>query len=220
MPDREKKNPEPVTERNTVTYEILRVAANVFFHTVMPVKCHRRERLDAEAPYVLIANHRHALDPVAMAMFIRKRQICFLGKKELGKNGLAKRIMTAAHVILVGRGDTDMAAMRNCMKAIRMKKILLIFPEGTRHHKGQMEEIRNGASLIAMRSGAPIVPMYIDRKMSFFRRTHMYVGEPIPYADLLEKGINAETCEEMNERFRETFRKMIAETESAAGKKK
>ena len=107
-----------------------------------------------------------------------------------------------------------MAAMRNCMKAIRMKKILLIFPEGTRHHKGQMEEIQNGTSLIAMRSGAPIIPMYIDRKLSFFRRTHMYVGEPIPYDDLAEKGINAETCEEMNERFRETFRRMIAEAES------
>ena len=51
-----------------------------------------------------------------------------------------------------------MAAMRNCMKAVKMKKILLIFPEGTRHHEGQMEHIESGASLIAMRSGAPIIP--------------------------------------------------------------
>ena len=32
------------------------------------------------------------------------------------------------------------------------------------------------------------------------------------YEDLLEKGINTETCEQMNERMRETFRKMIRET--------
>ena len=215
----EKKTLEPVSDRKSFSYEVLRVLALIVFHTVMPVKCHNRERLDAEAPYVLIANHRHALDPVAMAMFIPKRQICFLGKKELGKNKLANRILTSAHVILVGRGDTDMAAMRNCMKAIKMKKILLIFPEGTRRHKGQMEEIQNGTSLIAMRSGAPIIPMYIDRKMGFFKRTNMYVGEPIPYDDLKEKGINAETCEEMNERFRETFRKMIADAEAASKKK-
>ena len=43
--------------------------------------------------------------------------------------------------------------------------------------------------------------------------THVYVGDPIPYDDLLEKGINAETCEEMNERMRETYRAMIRETE-------
>ena len=213
------KTTEPVSDRRSPVYEFLRVLSWIVFHTVMPVKCHNRERLDAEAPYVLIANHRHALDPVAMAMFIPGRQICFLGKKELGKNRLVNRLLTSAHVILVGRGDTDMAAMRNCMKAIKMKKILLIFPEGTRRHKGQMEEIQNGTSLIAMRSGAPIIPMYIDRKMGFFKRTNMYVGEPIPYDDLKEKGINAETCEEMNERFRETFRKMIADAEAASKKK-
>ena len=206
------KKPEPVSDRFSPVYEFLRVLALIVFHTVMPVRCHHRERLDAEAPYVLIANHQHALDPIAMAMFIPKRQIVFLGKKELGKNKLINRALTSAHVILVGRGDADMAAMRNCMKAIRMKKILLIFPEGTRHHKGQMEEIQSGASLIAMRSGAPIVPIYIDRKLGFFKRTHMYVGEPIPYDDLTAKGINAETCEEMNDRFREPFRKIIEET--------
>ena len=206
----EKKTLEPVSDRKSFSYEVLRVLALIVFHTVMPVKCHNRERLDAEAPYVLIANHRHALDPIAMAMFIPKRQICFLGKKELGKNKLANRILTSAHVILVGRGDTDMAAMRNCMKAIKMKKILLIFPEGTRHHEGQMEQIENGASLIAMRSKAPIIPVYFDRKLSWFRRTHMYVGDPIPYDDLLAEGINADTCERMNERFREVYRKMTA----------
>jgi hypothetical protein len=48
--------------------------------------------------------------------------------------------------------------------------------------------------------------------MSPFRITNLYVGEPIPYDDLLAEGINAETCEKMNERMRETFRRMIAET--------
>jgi 1-acyl-sn-glycerol-3-phosphate acyltransferase len=209
---------EPVTDKRSILYELIRFLAKIVFGTVMPVRCYNRERLDAEAPYVLIANHQHALDPLAMAIFIPGRQICFLGKKELGKNKLANRLLTSAHGIFVGRGEADMAAMRNCMKAIRMKKILLIFPEGTRHHKGQMEEIQSGTSLIAMRSGAPIVPVYIDRELGFFRKTNLYCGEPIPYSDLAEKGINAETCEELNERFRETFRKMIAETESASKK--
>ena len=215
----EKRKPEPVTDRKSVIYEILRFLAKIVFHTVMPVKCHNRERLNGETPYVLISNHRHALDPVAIAMNIPGKQVVFLGKKELGKSRIAEKILTSAHVILVGRGDTDMAAMRNCMKAIKMKKILLIFPEGTRHHEGQMEQIQNGASLIAMRSGAPIVPVYIDRELGFFKKTNIYCGEPIPYDDLTAKGINAETCEEMNERFRQTFRRMIADTEALKKKK-
>ena len=74
-----------------------------------------------------------------------------------------------------------------------------------------MEQIENGTSLIAMRSKAPIIPIYFDRKLAFFKRTHMYVGDPIPYDDLLAEGINAETCEQMNERFREVYRKMVQE---------
>lgn len=215
----EKKKPEAVNEKKSILYEILRFLAHIVFHILMPVRCEHRERLDAEAPYVLIANHNHALDPVAMAMYIPGRQIVFLGKKELAKGRLTENLLTRVHCILVDRHNTDMAAMRSCMKAVKMKKILLVFPEGTRHHEGQMEQIESGASLIAMRTKAPIIPIYFDRKLSFFKVTRLHVGEPVHYEDLLEKGINTETCEEMNGRFREAFRKMAAENPFKAEKK-
>lgn len=208
----EKKKIEAVTEKRGFLYEVARVLAHLLFHTVMPVRFHNRDRLLQDPPFVLIANHRHALDPIAMAMGIPKKQIVFLAKKELGKTPFTQNIMTRLHCILVDRHNVDMEAMRSCMKAVKMKKILLIFPEGTRHHEGEMEQIETGTALIAMRSKAPVIPIYFDRKLSFFRVTNLYVGEPIPYDDLLEKGINTETCEQMNERMRDTFRKMIRET--------
>ena len=204
---------EPVTEKNTVLYEVARVVATVMTHTVMPVRFHHRERLDQDPPMVLIANHRHALDPVVMGLGVRKQQVVFLGKKELGSTPLARKLLAQLHCILVDRGNRDMEAMRSCMKAMKMKKALVIFPEGTRHHQGQMEQIENGTSLITLRSKAPVIPMYFDRPLGFFRVTHLYVGEPIVYDDLLARGINTETCEEMNERIRETYRRMIREIE-------
>ena len=209
----EKKKPEAVTDKRGILYEITRVLANILFHTVMPVRFHNKERLLREPPFLLIANHRHALDPIAMAMGIPKKQIVFLAKKELGKTPFLRNVMTRLHCILVDRHNVDMEAMRACMKAVKIKKVLLIFPEGTRHHEGQMEQIETGTALIAMRSKAPVVPIYFDRKLSLFKVTNLYVGEAIPYDDLLEQGINTETCEIMNERMRETFRKMIRETE-------
>ena len=202
---------DPVTEKRSILYEIARVLAAIVFNTFLPARCIHREKLDAEAPYVVIANHRHALDPVAMAYFIRKRQIVFLGKKELGKGKLVTNILTRMHCILVDRHNTDMNAMRSCMKAVKMKKILLIFPEGTRHHEGQMEQIESGTAMIALRSKCPIIPIYFDRKLSLFRRTNLIVGDPIPTEDLLAESINTETCEKMNERLRETFRGMVRE---------
>ena len=202
---------DPVTEKRSILYEIARVLAAIVFNTFLPARCIHREKLDAEAPYVVIANHRHALDPVAMAYFIRKRQIVFLGKKELGKGKLVTNILTRMHCILVDRHNTDMNAMRSCMKAVKMKKILLIFPEGTRHHEGQMEQIESGTAMIALRSKAPIIPIYFDRKLSLFRRTNLIVGDPIPTEDLQAEGINTETWEKMNDRLRETFRAMVRE---------
>ena len=216
MAEGEKKKLEPVTEKRTVTYEVVRGLANVIFHTVMPVRFHHKERLDRERPYIMIANHNHALDPVPMAMAVKHDQLVFLGKKELGSKPWIRKMLTRLHCILVDRHNVDMEAMRACMKAVKMKKILLIFPEGTRHHEGQMEHIEAGTALIAMRSRAPVIPIYFDRKLSFFRITNLYVGEPIPYDDLLAEGINAETCEKMNERMRETYRRMIAETKKPA----
>ena len=209
----EKKKLEAVTEKRGILYEVTRVLAHIVFHTLMPVRFHHKERLLQDPPYVVIANHRHALDPVVMAMGIPKHQIVFLAKKELGGTPLTQNLLTRLHCILVDRHNADMEAMRSCMKAIKLRKILLIFPEGTRHHEGQMEQIESGTALIAMRSKAPVIPIYFDRKLSWFKVTNLYVGEPIPYDDLLEEGINTETCEKMNERMRETFRKMIRETE-------
>ena len=207
------KKLEAVTEKRGILYEVARVLANILFHTLMPVRFNHKERLLQDPPYVVIGNHRHALDPVVMAMGIPRHQIVFLAKKELGKTPFTQSIMTRLHCILVDRHNVDMEAMRACMKAVKMKKILLIFPEGTRHHEGQMEHIESGTSLIAMRSKAPVIPIYFDRKLGLFKVTNLYVGEPIPYDDLLAEGINTETCERMNERLRETFRNMIKEAE-------
>ena len=204
---------EAVTEKNTAVYEVGRIWAAIHFHTFMPVRFRNAERLNREGPMILIANHQHALDPIVMAMAVKKQQAVFLGKKELGKKAWIRRLLTDLHCILVDRHNTDMEAMRACMKAVKMKKILIIFPEGTRKHEGQMEQIESGTSLIALRSRAPLIPIYFDRPLRLFRLTTVTVGEEIPTADLIARGINRETCEELNERMRETYRKMIREAE-------
>ena len=80
------KKLEAVREKRSVLYEITRYIAIAFFHTLMPVRFHNRDRLLQDPPFVLIANHRHALDPVAMAAAVPHHQLVFLAKKELAAN--------------------------------------------------------------------------------------------------------------------------------------
>ncbi len=194
-------------------YAFLRGLGDVAFHTVLPVKYHHAERVQGEEPFIVIGNHQCWIDPVVMAVPMRKRQISLLAKKELGAGGKLTKIMQNLHVVLVNRHNTDMEAMRACMKVVREGHVLGIFPEGTRHHKGVMEELETGVAMIALRAGVPLIPMLIPQKMKFFRRNDCYIGEAIPLDDLREKGINKDTCQELLQRITATYAEMLKAAE-------
>ena len=118
------------------------------------------------------------------------------------------RILLRLHMIPVDRHHSDMEAMRTCLKVTKAGGVLSIFPEGTRHKEGVMEHMESGVALIALRSGVPMIPMYIDGKPRLFRRMRVTVGDPIPMDDLRERGVNKETCQELLDRITAVYREM------------
>lgn len=192
-------------------YGAARRIANVMVRTMTPVTYHHAERLDIDAPFIIIGNHLSMMDPIIVALPVKRYEIAFMAKKELGGNGLLKRVLLNMHTIFVNRHNSDMEAMRATMKAIRDGEVLGIFPEGTRHHQGLMEEIESGAAMIALRSGVPMIPVYLTDRVRLFHRIHCYVGEPIPMEDLRQEGINKETCQALSERITVRYRQMALE---------
>lgn len=198
--------------RRSWLYEVCRFLARLLFHSFLPVRYHNAERLQLDAPYIVIGNHLSNLDPIVVALAIPRYQVRFLAKKELGKVGIVRWFLAELHAIYVDRHNSDMEAMRACMKVIRQGGVLGIFPEGTRHHQGLMEEIESGVALMALRSGAPLMPVYIDGKLGLFRPLDVWVGEPIPMDDLRAEGVNSQTCQALLTRITETYARMAEET--------
>lgn len=190
-------------------YSVIRGVAWGALKVIWPTRIHHRERLEIPAPYILIANHQSWLDPLPMAVGVRKEQISLVGKRELSAGGTLNRLMKNLHVVLVSRHSTDMEAMRACMRVLREGHILGIFPEGTRYHQGLMEELESGTAMLALRARVPVIPMLIPTKMKLFRRNDCYVGETIPMDDLLEMGINKETCSLLLQRITQTYASMV-----------
>ena len=186
-------------------YGIAKPIAAVILKTILPVKHHHKERLQAEPPYIVMANHSSMLDPVIIGVAVKKHQIRFIGKKELWKNKIVAAAFNNMNMIPVDRHNSDMEAMRACMRVTREGGILGIFPEGTRHHEGLMTEMESGTALIALRSKVPLIPVYIAGKVKVLRRLHVYVGEPIPMDDLREEGVNRETCDKLMKRITEAY---------------
>jgi len=190
----------------TPVYQAACAIVRVIAAVVYPLRFHHRERVDAlNAPYIIIGNHKSFMDPIAVALGVRYDEIHFVGKKELGKYKLVNWLVNKLHAIMIGRGETDMAAMRKCMQTLKDGHVLGIFPEGTRHQEEMMQRVESGASLIALRSKAPVIPVYIHGKIRPFRINHLYFGEVMDLTDLYEKGVNSDTVKELGVRIHDTF---------------
>jgi len=192
---------------------VLRIA----FKTIFPVKYHNAECIHLDAPYILIGNHSHLMDPLLIGVPIRRYHLRFLGKKELLNNRVMAWIFKELKAIPVDRHNMDMGALRTCLKVLKEGHALGIFPEGTRHKEGVMQDMESGVSMIALRSRARILPAYIAGKPRLFRTTHVYYHEPVSVSDIAAKGINKDTCDEVMERIAAIYREMVARHEKTMG---
>lgn len=195
-------------EKFSIWYKIARVLHWLVFHTVIPVTWHHKERVQGDAPFILIANHQCWLDPIVLIGMIPRYEVRFLAKKELVEHWLIGGILRNIRAIGVDRHNSDMMAMRRCMQVVRDGHILGIFPEGTRYKKGIMEELETGTAMIALRNKVPMIPVWMDGNYKPFRRMHVYVGEPIPMDDLREMGVDKQVCEQVLNRITQTYRDM------------
>ena len=80
----------------------------------------------------------------------------------------------------VERGKSDVAAIKQAMKYLKEGEKVLLYPEGHRIHesKGEQGEAKNGAAMLAVRCGVPILPVYVPEHKPWFRRTTVVIGEP------------------------------------------
>ena len=87
-------------------------------------------------------------------------------------------ILGKAGVFGVDRGAADLKAAKTALRCLKENRKLLIFPEGTRVQEGESVDAKAGAALFATRSGAPLLPVYIEPRKKLFRPTTVVIGKP------------------------------------------
>lgn len=168
------------------------------------VRVEGRENIP-EGACVIMGNHRAWIDPFCLAMCARDREIRFMGKKELWGNKVFAWIAKQVRGVPVDRGNADMASIRMSMTVLKAGHTLGIFPEGTRTKGDGMMPLQGGASLLALRSKCPVVPVYIDGEYKLFRPVVVRVGKPVQMDDLLAGRINKDTCDVLSDRIKAAF---------------
>ena len=119
-----------------------------------------RENIPSQGPVLVVANHVNNVDvPVLGISF--DRRVIFMAKKELFRSRLLGRFLGSLGAFPVHRGQLDRKALRQANQVLADGQALVMFPEGTRSRSGRLRQAFPGSTLIALRSGAPILPVGI-----------------------------------------------------------
>lgn len=189
---------------------IIRVGYAIF-SLIFPSKFYNKENFP-KGKAVIIANHYSVLDP-CFIFGLTKKEVYFLAKKEAIKENWTGKFLRSLGAIPIDRENNDVRAMMTAMKVIKgdTNNKLVIFPEGTRNKvDNNIQELKGGAGLFAVRTKTPIVPMIFYRKAKAFRRTKIILGEPFELTEFYDKKIQKEDVELIDKILRE---KMVQEQE-------
>lgn len=120
------------------------------------------DHIPRSGPTILVANHLSFIDSVFLMMAMPRRVLA-AGKTEYMSSRKTRWLFPAAGMLPIDRsgGFAARPAMVACEEALARGEMLLIFPEGTRSRDGRLHAGHAGAAVLALRTGAPIIPIGI-----------------------------------------------------------
>ena len=150
-----------------------------------------------EGPLIIVSNHVSNADGVLVGAWLTPRlgrRIHWLGKREMTEWPLIGPFVLAGSVHPVDRANVDIDVFRLLLRILEAGNVVVVFPEGTRSASGAMQAARDGVAMLALRSGARILPVGVVDTYRFWprgkvprpgRRVEMRVGQPFSLADVL-----------------------------------
>lgn len=157
--------------------------------------------LDPTRAYVFVMNHQSMFDiPVAFSFI--PLNLRFFAKRSLARVPFLGWYMKRTEMVFVDRFDRQRAheSVERAIELVRRGRSLLTYPEGTRSTDGRLRPFKRGPFLIALRAGAPLVPVALHGSSELlprggFRlrpgRVALRIGDPIPTAGFAEADLDA-----------------------------
>jgi long-chain acyl-CoA synthetase len=187
-----------------VSMQLLKLVARI----LVRLKCYGMENLPPTLPFILCPNHESFLDGPLIVSVLPRRvlfNMFVLGYSDYFESGLLKRISRIANIVAIDPNINLIRAMQVGAIGLKHKRVLVVFPEGTRSIDGHVAEFKKGAAILAYELGVPIIPVGIrgsyeawPRGGKFrFHPIEFHFGDPIdprafgqaadPYAAITEK---------------------------------
>ncbi len=152
-----------MSEKKNPVYRIFLVVVSSLLKLICALEVEGGSELKSGGAVIFVANHVTAIDPFVVAAALSKRSLNSLAKEELFKSPILAAFLRKIGVISVSRSRYDREAIKMALEILKEGRALALFPEGTRYRlgKGELGPLHDGAAMISLLSGAPIIPLAI-----------------------------------------------------------
>lgn len=172
-------------------YKVGYVVVSALFKGLFKIKVIGKEKFPKDEGVLLCSNHISNFDPPLVGISC-PREIHFMAKAELFKVPVLKGLLPKINAFPVRRGMSDKQALRTGMQLLNDKKVLGLFPEGTRNKTGEIGKGFAGAGFFALRTNAKIVPCAIIGPIKLFHSIKVVFGDPIDFEQYRNEKISAQ----------------------------
>lgn len=198
---------------DSALYTFARCLFVPFFGGVYRLRASGTANLPASGPAILVVNHQANIDPVIVGISF-DRALRFMAKKELFRFAPLGRIVGRLGAFPIDRGAGDRAALEKSLAVLAEGGVLMMFPEGHRYPDDEVHDFMPGVGMIALRSGAPVVPVVSKGTPAIWRdgrpgfpALRVLVGEPMDLSDMTGRGskVYAEAARRMRAAVAELY---------------
>ena len=181
--DRNLKRP---GDESGFVYEGTRFAAHFVLPLIAKLRPEGVENVPSSGPVMLAPNHLAWAD-IPLVAYPMKRRVHYMAKIELFEKRFLGGYITRLGAFPVRRGEGDRESLRVAERLLSEGNLVAVFPEGHRSDNHALIQALPGVALIAMRAGAPVVPVAIWGSEDCFHgkygpwapTVHVRYGEPM-----------------------------------------
>jgi 1-acyl-sn-glycerol-3-phosphate acyltransferase len=150
-----------------ISFKIARPLVEAALRSVIRLEIEGKENLPTSGPIIAVFNHLNLIDPPLHIISILPRDSIVMAKEELfyyWPIPIFRMLMDVAEAYPVRRRGTleeRQMAIKYAEEALAKGLLFGIYPEGTRSKAGCLKEAHHGCALIALSTGAPLIPVSI-----------------------------------------------------------
>lgn len=142
------------------TAELLKWIIRVFLRFYHRVEVIGMEKFPREGAALVVGNHVSYLDPFYIGSML-PRHAHFMAKAEAWRFRITKFFLDLLQAFPVNREKADIEAIRTALRYLQEKKVVGLFPEGGIRNATPLQEVKQGAAFLALKTNSPVVPIYL-----------------------------------------------------------